>query len=93
MRRRRTSNLTATLVGAGLMLFALANSLVTVASGDYSVILLTGLICALLAFYCLAVPIARGPLGWRIAGFCIAMPGVLVIVDFIGRAPHVYGSG
>lgn len=75
------------------MLFALTNSLVTVASGDYSLILLTALICTLLSFYCLAIPMVRGPLGWRIVALGIAFPGVFVILDFIGRASNVYRGG
>src|SRR5688572_11880786 len=75
------------------MTIALACSTVTIAHGGYAGVLTTAIACAALAVLCLAVPIARGPLGWRVAGVVLALPALFVVSDFIRRAPNVFGGG
>jgi hypothetical protein len=83
----------ATAAGFLLMLFALANSFVTLASQDYRGALLTALGCTLLALGCLAVPFVRGPLGWRAVAVLLASPALFVFADFARRAPYAFGGG
>lgn len=83
----------ATAAGFLLMLFALANSFVTLASQDYRGALLTALGCSLLALGCLAVPFVRGPLGWRVVAVILASPALFVLADFARRAPYAFGGG
>ena len=40
-----------------------------------------------------AVPVVRGPLGWRVAGVILALPLVFVVSDFIRRGPSAFGGG
>jgi hypothetical protein len=91
--RHARTNFLATAAGFALMLFALANSLVTLASGDYTGALLTALGCAFLALGCLAVPFIRGPLEWRLLATVTALPALFVFADFARRAPYVFGGG
>jgi hypothetical protein len=94
--RHTRINFIATAVGLLFTLFALANSLVTVASSGgkgYRGVLLTALISELLALGCFAVPFARGPLGWRVAAAVLASPALFVLDDFVRRAPFAFGGG
>jgi hypothetical protein len=75
------------------MLIALACSNVTIARGGYAGVLTAAIVCAALAVLCLAVPVARGPLGWRVAGVVLALPALFVVADFIRRAPHAFSGG
>jgi hypothetical protein len=75
------------------MLIAFACSNVTLARGSYAGVLSTAMICGLLALVCLAVPIVRGPIGWRLAATIFALPMLFIVADFLRRAPHVFGSG
>jgi hypothetical protein len=89
-------NFVATGIGILLTLFALANSLVTIAtshSSGYRGALLTALISELLALGCFAVPFFRGPLAWRVAAAVLASPALFVLSDFARRAPGVFGGG
>ncbi|HYE20851.1 MAG TPA: hypothetical protein VEA69_20560 [Tepidisphaeraceae bacterium] len=81
----REINLLAVSCGALLMLFALGNSLVTLASQDYRGVLSTALVAAILGLCVLAVPLVRGPAPWRVAAVLCAMPAAFVLSDFVGR--------
>jgi len=85
--RQQFTNLSASILGVFLMLFALANSLVTMANGRYGTVLITALTSATLGLCCLAIPMVRGPWMWRIAAIVLASPYLFVIADFIDRAP------
>jgi hypothetical protein len=74
------------------MLFALANSFVTLTTQDYRGALLTALGCTVVALGCLAVPFVRGPLGWRVASMLLASPALFVFADFARRAPYAFGG-
>lgn len=73
-------------------MIALACSNITVARGGYAGVLTTAIVCSALAVLCLAVPIVRGPLGWRIAATVLTLPVLFVVADFIQRAPHAFGG-
>jgi hypothetical protein len=87
------SNFCAAAFGVFLMLFALANSLVTLAGGHYGVALLTSLSSAALSLCFMAVPFYRGPLAWRMAAIVLASPALFVASDFLRRAPFAFGGG
>jgi hypothetical protein len=76
--------------GALLMLWALVNATVTLATGDYRGALI-GALGATIASWCfLGVSIVRGPSSWRFAAAVIALPGAFVVMDFVQRAPYVF---
>ena len=91
-RRHDRINGIAIAAGAILMLYALVNTLLTT-TGDYRSVLLTAVACATLAVPCLAVPLVRGPTGWRVAAAVCAAPALFIVSDFLRRAPHAFGSG
>jgi hypothetical protein len=91
--RFRLSNLAAILLGVLLMLVAWTCSNVTLARGSYAGVLITAMVCGLLAVLCLAVPFIRGPIVWRIAAAVFALPMLFIVSDFLRRAPYVYGGG
>lgn len=93
MLRHLLSNFYAAAVGVLLILFALANSLVTLTGGHYGVVLLTALSSAALSVCFMAVPFYRGPLGWRIAAIVLASPALFVVSEFLRRAPFAFGGG
>ena len=89
-------NFIAAAVGVLLTLFALANSFVTIATrhpSGYRTPLLTALASELLAVVCLAIPLVRGPLAWRVAAAVLACPALFVLSDFARRAPSAFGGG
>jgi hypothetical protein len=93
---RTRINFVMTGFGILLTLFALANSLVTIATrhaSGYRGALLTALISELLALACFAVPLIRGPLRWRMSAILLASPALFVFADFLRRAPYVFGGG
>jgi len=75
------------------MLIALVCSNVTLARGSYAGVLLTAMACGLVALACLAVPIVRGPMGWRVIAVIVALPMLFIVSDFLRRAPYVFGGG
>ena len=89
--RRKSINLTAATAGVLLMLPALVNALVTLTGGRYGPFLIESLVEATLAVGCLAVPLVRGPLPWRIAAVLLASPWLFVAGDFLRRGPFVFG--
>jgi hypothetical protein len=91
--RFRPSNSAATFLGVLLMLIAFANSNVTLARGRYASVLITAMVCGLLSLVCLAIPFVRGPMGWRVAAVVFALPMLLIVSDFLRRAPSVFGGG
>jgi hypothetical protein len=84
-------NFWACVCGALLMLFALANTFVTLASGDYAITLLTALGSTMAAVCALAIPFIRGPASWRVLAVVLASPALFVLSDFIRRAPYAFG--
>jgi hypothetical protein len=89
-------NFIATALGLLLTLVAVANSFVTVATSrasGYRGVLLTALVCEVLALGCFAVPFARGPMRWRVTAAVLASPALFVMDDFVRRAPGVFGWG
>jgi hypothetical protein len=89
--RGQDINLVAAAGGAGAMLIGVVNSLVPITSGDYRGALITALTCALAGLCCLAVPIVRGPGGWRFAAIVLATPALFIVCDFLRRAPYAFG--
>jgi hypothetical protein len=77
-------------MGALLMLWALVNSSVTLATQDYRAVLIMALGSAVAALCFLAVPFIRGPATWRITALLLASPALFVASDFLRRAPHVF---
>lgn len=75
------------------MLIAFACSNVALARGSYAGVLITAMICGLLALVCLAIPFTRGPIGWRVAAVMFALPILFIVSDFLRRAPFVFGGG
>lgn len=94
--RHTRINFVAAAVGVLLTLSALANSVVTIATrhpSGYRTPLLTALVSELLALVCLAIPLVRGPLAWRVAALVLACPALFVLSDFAQRAPYAFGGG
>lgn len=91
--RFRPTNLSAFSLGVLLMLIAFACSNVTLAGGSYAGVLLTAMVCGLLALVCLSIPFFCGPIGWRVAALIFALPMLFIVCDFVRRAPHVFGGG
>jgi hypothetical protein len=87
---KRIFNFWAASIGFVLMVFALANSLVTLANGRYAVALLTSLAATFLALLCLAIPFFRGSLVWRITALVIASPAIFIFDDFLRRMPSAF---
>ena len=73
------------------MLFALANTFVTLASQDYAITLLTALASAIAAVCVLAIAFVRGSVSWRLLAVVLASPALFVLSDFIRRAPYTFG--
>jgi hypothetical protein len=91
--RFRLSNLIATSLGLMLMLVAFACSNVTLARGSYAGVLITAMICGVLALVCFALPFVRGPIGWRVAAVVFALPMLFIVSDFLRRSPYTFGGG
>ncbi len=89
----RPSNLSFVSLGVLLMLIAFAGSNVTMAQDSYAGTLVTAMICRVLALACFAVPLVRGPIGWRVAAVIPALPMLFIVPDFLRRAPNVFGGG
>ena len=56
----RSPNILASAAGAVLMLFALTNSLVTLAARNYREVLITAVASSLLSILCLLIPLCAG---------------------------------
>jgi len=80
------------LFGAGvtLMTLALVLQTVTLASGDYRIILLVALALTLVADGCFIAAFVRGRLGVRCLSVLLMLPTVFVVADFMRRAPHSF---
>jgi exosortase/archaeosortase len=85
-------NLALTALGVLLMLLALACSSVTMARGGYARVLVEALAFGSLALACFAVPLVRGPAGWRVAAVILSLPVLFIASDFLRRAPYVFGG-
>lgn len=89
MRRRLLIDL-ALFGGTAAMTLAVTCSTVTLTSGDYRSALLTALAAVVAADACLTYVLVRGRLWWRVAAVIVMVPTLLVIADFVRRAPHVF---
>lgn len=77
-------------LGAFLMLVALACQLITLASQDYRAILLFALATMTLADVCCAAVFICG--GWaRWFAMLIATPSLFIVYDFLRRTPYAFG--
>ena len=89
-------NFIAAVIGVLLTLLALANSFVTIATrhpSGYRTPLLIAIVSEFLALGCLAVPVIRGPVAWRIGALILAFPALFVLSDFARRAPSAFSGG
>lgn len=76
---------------ASMMLIALICQNITLASGDYGLILLVAIVTMCIADACCAIVFTRG--GWmRWAALAVASPSLMIIMDVLRRAPHVLKS-
>jgi hypothetical protein len=83
-------NFLACWTGSVLMLIALVSCSITLWPADYRGALLLSLTCTILAMACFAVPVVRGPVGWRVVGCIFSGASLYVFVEFARRAPHVW---
>jgi hypothetical protein len=80
-------NSSASAVGGILIIFAMCNSLMTLARGSYRPVLLTALMCSVLGTLFLSIPMIRGPWPYRVIAMLVASPAIFVWYDFAGRFP------
>lgn len=76
-------------LAAAAMFVALFCQNITLASGDYRVVLLIALCGSIFADVCCAIVFFRGGL-LRWLAVLIALPTLFVVVDFLWRAPFVW---
>jgi hypothetical protein len=83
---------TGLLVGLGglLLLLALCLQFVTLASQDYRVFLLTALLLILSADVCFVLALMRGGFAMRCFSIVLMLPTILLVADFMRRAPHSF---
>ena len=72
------------------MTLALVLQTITLASRDYSTVLLVALGLTLVADGCFIAAFTRGGLAARCASVVLMLPTVFVVADFIRRAPHSF---
>ena len=84
-------NVVATTAGVLIMMYALVCSCVPSTNGDYRTLLRDALAAAGAAVACLAVPVVRGPLPWRMGAGLLASPALFVVADFCLQAPSAFG--
>ena len=78
------------MVGALCMLVSLAYDLATFASEDYRNPLAISFVALLIATVCCGYVLAfKGVMRWIAAP--VLLPGIFVLLDFLRRAPSVYG--
>jgi hypothetical protein len=58
-------------------------------TGDYRGVLTAAAVCGALAAACFAVPIRRGPAGWRVAALVLGSPLLYVWAELLRRGPYV----
>jgi hypothetical protein len=71
-----------------MQLAALGCCFVTVAGGDYTGVLTAALTLTLLACALLVLPFRRGGMGMKILCGVLALPTLLVVLNFLGWALH-----
>lgn len=82
--RKHLVNGLATTAGALLIMQGFVFDNVS-AVGNYHPVLRDVIVGTVLALLCMAVPLIRGPMGWRIAAGIIALPAPLILLDALGR--------
>lgn len=78
-------------MGSVLLLLAFFFQNITIADRDYRVALATGLVLPLMAGICFAIAFRNG--GSRVRWVCgvLLLPTILMVADFVRRAPHIFG--
>jgi hypothetical protein len=86
----KLSNTVLFCIGIFFMILALCVEGATLANGNLTMILLCALAFTIAADSCLTVIVCRGTQRWRIAALLSMSPSVLLVLDFIRRAPYAF---